>query len=432
MLGGAPMDLDTLGRVLGWALMAGYAALTVAELLRYFKTSLIEPSAPRAIAEAPVPLRRVLIEVLVAFLASRLLVTAVCAGAYLADGNGLAGFFRAFADKLKPWDAQHYVDIVEQGYVAEGDASLFIVFFPLYPMICRTITFMTGFSAYGVATAVSNAALLGCGAAMYRLAEDDGGAALGRRAMLLLMFNPMTYFFSITYSESVFLLVTLLSVLSARRGRFAAAVALGALASSARLLGMATAVPLFWEMLRAWRAAHPEAKGADLIKGAALCALKVLPVSLGFLAYLSINWHLFGNPTQFMIFQREHWYQSFGTLANTLQYSLRNAIRYDDHLYQLGVWRPQVALLIGVPLLIWLCRKRERAGDTAYALVYHYVAFAPTWLLSGPRYAACSYALYPMLARLAKSRKGFVALLVIECALLGYMTYLGMWRVKVY
>ena len=87
----------------------------------------------------------------------------------LAVYGGLSGFLRSFADRLQPWDARHYVDIIENGYVAEGDASLFIVFFPLYPMICRCVTFMTGFSAYGVATAVSNAALIGCGAAIYRL-----------------------------------------------------------------------------------------------------------------------------------------------------------------------------------------------------------------------------------------------------------------------
>lgn len=426
------MNLDTVATWLGYALMAAYLALTAVELVRYFKSALAAPDEPAAAAHAPTPVRRMLGEVLAAFVVSRLLLLLVCAVIYLAEGNGLSGFLQSFADRLQPWDARHYVDIIENGYVAEGDASLFIVFFPLYPMICRCVTFMTGFSAYGVATAVSNAALIGCGAAIYRLMEPEDGTEVARRAMLLVMFNPMTYFFSITYSESVFLLVTLLAVLFARRGRFALAVAFGALASSARLLGMATAVPVFYELLRAWRAKHPQDGGAALVKGIALCVLKVLPVSLGFLMYLSINWHLFGNPTQFMIFQSEHWYQNFGTIANTFQYSLVNAIHYDDHLYQLGVWRPQVLLLIGVPLLLWWRRRKERPGDTAYALVYHYIAFEPTWLLSGPRYAACNYALYPLLARIPKNRKGFMALLAAECALLAFMAWVGLWHVKVY
>ena len=426
------MNLGTVAAWLGGVLMAAYLALTATALLRYFKSALAAPPEERAIRPPALPARRLLAEVLAAFAASRLLLVLVCLAIHLIEGGALSGFLPAFVGKLQPWDARHYVDIIENGYVAEGEASLFIVFFPLYPMLCRCVTFMTGFSAYGVATAMSNAALIGCGVALYRLLEPEDGAEVARRAMLLLMFNPMGYFFSITYSESVFLLVTLLAVLCARRGRFAAAIAFGAMASAARLLGMATAVPLFYELLRAWRAKHPEAAGAALARGIALCVLKTLPVALGFLAYLSINWHLFGNPTQFMVFQSEHWYQNFGTIANTFQYSLVNSIHYSDHLYQLGVWRPQVALLIAVPLLLWWRRKRENPGDTAYTLVYHYVAFAPTWLLSGPRYDACDYALYPLLARIPKSRKGFAALLAGECALLAYMAYVGLWRVKVY
>jgi len=160
--------------------------------------------------------------------------------------------------------------------------------------------------------------------------------------------------------------------------------------------------------------------------------LKVLPVSLGFLGYLSLNWHLFGNATQFMVFQREHWYQEFGHLGNTFQYCLYNSVLYDDHFYQMGVWRPQLLLLVAVPLLVLWRRKRQRPGDVAYTLVYHYVSFAPTWLLSGPRYAACNYALYPMLADIPKRRRGFVILLVAECALLAYMTWIGLWLGKVY
>ena len=81
---------------------------------------------------------------------------------------------------------------------------------------------------------------------------------------------------------------------------------------------------------------------------------------------------------------------------------------------------------------VYFRRKRERPGDTAYALVYHYVAFAPTWLLSGLRYASCSYALYPMLARVPRKRLGFVLMLALEIALLAGAAWLGLWRTKIY
>lgn len=421
------MSADTAGRWLGWLLLAGFGALVLAEALRYFRTALAPEGLP-APAEAPrVSRRRLWAETAAALVASRLLVGLVCLGAYLIEYRSAVGFGEALWWRMFPWDADHYLFLIENGYVAAGDEALFIVFFPLYPMLCRGVARLTGAGAVPVALAVSNLSLLGCGAAMYRLGELDG-AARGRRAMLLLMACPMTYFFSVAYSESLFLLVTLLAVLCARRGRFTWAVLFGALASGARVLGLAVAVPIFWEILRRER----DERGPVTAGRMALCVAKVLPVSAGFLAYLALNWKLFGDPLRFMAVQSEHWFQNFGSIGNTLRYSLVNALDYHDHLYQLGVWRPQVLLLVAVPLLVLWRRRRMRPGDSACLLVYFYVAFAPTWLLSGPRYAAACYALYPMLAGIPRTRRGFIALLAGECAALAFMTWVGLWMGKAY
>ena len=428
------MSLDTMGKWLGVLLVAGYGALVALELVRYFRSALAAPDEAPDAPSARASRRIVWLWVLGAFAVSRLLVALVCAIAYRVEGQGLEGFLRVFYDKLFPWDARHYIHIIENGYVNFGDEALFIVFFPFFPLLCRNLTFITGMSAEVAAFTVSNAALLASGAVLWRLAELDGGEAVGRRAMLLLMFCPVTYFYSISYSESTFLLVTLLAVYCARQRRFPLAVLFGAMAANTRVLGMATAIPIFWELLRRER----EGWGSDMppksviARRIGLCVLKVLPVALGFMAYLCVNWRLFGTPTQFMVFQREHWFQQFGDIGNTFRYSLVNALQYDDILYRYGVWWPQVILLPAVPLLVFFSRKRERPGDTAYALVYHYVAFAPTWLLSGLRYASCSYALYPMLARLPKKRLGFILMLTLEIALLAGATWLGLWKTKIY
>lgn len=430
------MDLDALGKWLGWLLMAGYIVLTAMELPRFFTSALGPAAEALPTVEAPAPRRRLLGEVLAAFLISRLLVLLVCAVGCWIQQKTLSGFFGTLWNNLFPWDAWHYIDIIENGYVTTGEAQLFIVFFPFYPMICRCLTLMTGIPATTAALVVSNAALVGCGAVMYRLAEIDGGPTLGRRAMLLLMFCPMTYFYSISYTESTFLLMTLLAVLFARRRRFGLAVLFGALASSARLIGLATAIPIFWEMLRDCRERRGDAQtpvtAGEYARWIAVSVLKVLPVSLGFLGYLSLNWHLFGNATQFMVFQREHWNNGFGHLGNTFQYCLYNSVYYDDYLYQLGIWRPQVLLLLVIPLLVLWRRKRQRSGDMAYVLVYHYISFSQVWLISGARYASGNYALYPMLAGIPKRRWGFAIMLAVEIGLLAFMTWVGLWNGKVY
>lgn len=430
------MDLDALGKWLGWLLMAGYIVLTAMELPRFFTSALGPAAEALPTVEAPAPRRRLLGEVLAAFLISRLLVLLVCAVGCWIQQKTLSGFFGTLWNNLFPWDAWHYIDIIENGYVTTGEAQLFIVFFPFYPMICRCLTLMTGIPATTAALVVSNAALVGCGAVMYRLAEIDGGPTLGRRAMLLLMLCPMTYFYSISYTESTFLLMTLLAVLFARRRRFGLAVLFGALASSARLIGLATAIPIFWEMLRDCRERRGDAQtpvtAGEYARWIAVSVLKVLPVSLGFLGYLSLNWHLFGNATQFMVFQREHWNNGFGHLGNTFQYCLYNSVYYDDYLYQLGIWRPQVLLLLVIPLLVLWRRKRQRSGDMAYVLVYHYISFSQVWLISGARYASGNYALYPMLAGIPKRRWGFTIMLAVEIGLLAFMTWVGLWNGKVY
>ncbi len=423
------MNLDALGLWLGRGIMAGFAALVVVELIRYFRSALADPIEPRTPNGAPLPGPRVWGEALLAFAASRLLVVLVILACHRIRAGTFEGFSPVFASKLTPWDADHYLGIIESWYVAEGDPRLHIVFLPFYPAVARTLYLLTGMSSFSAAEIVSNAAFIGCGWAMFRLGEDEGGATLGRRAMWLMALTPMTYFYSIPYTESTFLLMTLLAVLCARRRRFVPAVVFGAMAANARIVGMAVAIPIYWELLRHDRELHPSRKAASR---AAICAAKVLPVAAGLALYMYGNWRLFGNPAQFMVFQRQHWSQKMGTLSNTFRYCMVNALTYGDGLYRLGVWWPQTLLLVALPLLVLWRRKRECPGDTGYLLAFFYVSFVPTWLLSGARYLSAAYALYPLLARIPRDKKGFGLLLAGECALLIYMTVVGLWFGKVY
>ncbi|MCW4031638.1 MAG: hypothetical protein NWE80_04665, partial [Candidatus Bathyarchaeota archaeon] len=44
-------------------------------------------------------------------------------------------------NQFSKWDSPHYMYIAQNGYVNEGDPANFIVFFPLYPLLVRLITF---------------------------------------------------------------------------------------------------------------------------------------------------------------------------------------------------------------------------------------------------------------------------------------------------
>ena len=404
--------LNTAAQVLGIALMCAYLGLAAVQLVRYFRTAMgLEcPSAAEESAGGCPAIE--------AFLVSRAALAVIALVFFLMIGGSVAAFPAYLRMCLERWDASHYLGLIKNWYVTEGDARLHLVFMPLYPALGRGL-YLLGVPAFAAAMLISNGALLGCGFAMYALVKETYGCAAAKRTVWLFMLCPMTFFYSMPYTESVFLLTTLLAVLMARRGRFGWAVLFGALAANARIVGAAAAIPIFWEMLAARR------KRGLTAGGAALCVLKTLPVLLGTLAYFALNWQLHGDPLKFLEFQRENWGQSFGSLAWTAQYTLVYAVRYSNVLNRLGVWIPQAAVLLGVPALMACRWRKQHPGDAAYGIVTFYASFAPTYLLSGVRYASAIYSLWPMLGAWLRGR-WFAAILAVEIVLMTGMTVLGL------
>lgn len=301
------------------------------------------------------------------------------------------------------WDANHYLGLAKNWYVNEGDPRFHIVFYPLYPLLVRILVPLFGGHYVLCACIVSNLCLYGASWALYRLAQCTYGSRVARWSVIYLLLCPASLFLSIPYTESLFLMLTLMSVLAARRHRFALAILLGALSSATRVLGLLTAVPVFYECLCLERT-RCEGNPARLWRRSALWALGVVLIASGLAAYLLLNYSVTGNPFQFLIYQREHWGQTFGSLWNTLRYSLENAFYYRSIGSRLGTWIPQViAIPLAIALLAFTAR-RLHPGDGAYALLYIYMALAPTWLLSGPRYLMALYPLYPMLALVTRRR----------------------------
>ena len=297
------------------------------------------------------------------------------------------------------WDANHYLGLARDWYVNEGDPRFHLVFYPLYPLAVRAMLPLFGGSAVVAATVLSNLFLTAACWALYELTLLQLGDPSARDAVRALLLFPTSLYLSIPYSESILLMLTLFSVLAARKQRLWLAVALGALASASRIQGLITAIPVSYEAMRL------EARGGKPHPArVALRALQVSLIALGFGAYLLLNWRVSGNPFQFLIYQREHWSQTMGSVWNTLSYTLENAFHYDGAGARQGIWIPQLVSI--VIAFVVMCRTFRRAhpADGAYALVYAWISFSPTWLLSGPRYLMAMYALYPMLALIARGR----------------------------
>ncbi|MBQ1807458.1 MAG: hypothetical protein II012_07510, partial [Ruminococcus sp.] len=147
--------------------------------------------------------------------------------------------------------------------------------------------------------------------------------------------------------------------------------------------------------------------------------------------YLLVNYLVAGNPFQFMIYQREHWFQSLGLFFNTAAYQTRYAMsaaasRNFETL--MGLWLPNLTAVFGALVILLFGAKRLRASETAWAIVYYVIAIGATWLLSAPRYMAVLLPL-PITMGLVSEKKGVRAVLYTLFAL-GSAYYLVMFALR--
>ncbi|MGH2662040.1 MAG: mannosyltransferase family protein [Actinomycetota bacterium] len=142
------------------------------------------------------------------------------------------------------FDALWFLRIATAGYV-DGDGSA--AFFPLYPLTIRAVSPLMGGHPLAAAFLVSNASALGAMVALYFLTASEFDETVARRTVLYLAVFPTSFFLLAPYSESLFLVLVLVSLWAARRSRWWLAGAAAALAATTRNLGVLLVLPLVVE-----------------------------------------------------------------------------------------------------------------------------------------------------------------------------------------
>jgi hypothetical protein len=145
---------------------------------------------------------------------------------------------------LARWDSVWYLRIADSGY---GDSAPRAAFFPLYPLLVRSLATPFGGSEgalLAAAYAISLGAFLGALFLLYRLTELELGRRLARPTLLLLAVFPAAVYFGAPYSESLFLLLAVGAFYAARGGHWAWAGSCAALASATRSAGLLLLIPL--------------------------------------------------------------------------------------------------------------------------------------------------------------------------------------------
>lgn len=333
----------------------------------------------------------------------------------LAPMTGIAHYT---VQPLRNWDGLWYALVALYGY---GVYSASAAFWPLYPLLLRSGSELTGWSVPTVGVVLSNLAFLGALCVLYRLVRLDEGERVARRVLWLLAFFPTAFYFSAVYTESLYLLVTVASLYAARRGRWGWAGVFGLLAALTRNTGVLLLLPLGlllvradgWDPRRWWRQ-----------------ALAISPIALGPLLFFADLKRVWGDPL-LTLHAQKGWarYQAFPwqTLADAWHTADFSWLTYLlAHPTWSALTDPQIRRIFAekqsydiltfifiVPIILYTLWA-VRPAYSLYALaVFILPLFSPSLvhpLMSLPRFLIVLFPFFIGMAKLARNRWLFLAL----------------------
>ena len=359
-------------------------------------------------------------------------ITAVCFVTRLAL-LGVCGLVYVFANGMEPtlaniasvygrMDGYRYLEIAQNGYTASGDYNKMVnlAFFPMYPLLVRLVSLLTG-NLYVAAFLTSNLCLSVTCYYLYRLALLDYEAETARRSVVLLLVFPFSFFCSITYPESTFLMFSVLCAYCARRRSWLGAGIFGMLCAFTRTQGILMLAVCAYEYLMEMGIGKDNWREFFRRLRPNVCWLLLIPV--GYLAYLGVNKAVTGDWFAFLTYQREFWGQSsFGFVPANIAGVCRSAFEAPNAIERIAGWGTEAAFIFFSLILLTASFKKIRTSYFIYMVVYLYVSFSLASLISAPRYLVGAFPLFLMLASWLKNRYAYAACVFVSAVLLCFYT----------
>jgi len=207
------------------------------------------------------------------------------------------------------WDGQAYKAIAERGYFYDPERRSTVAYFPAYPLLGRLVLQITGLRTEAALLIVSHAFLAGAFMLLRtyaRLRFPDAGPSMWDNTLLAFGVFPTTFFFRMTYTESMFFFLAVAALLGMERKWPLLLIALTCgLATATRPVGVALTLPFLlnlWQRSDTWRAF-------------AWQSTLLLPIcAWGILVYMAYQDAAFGEPLAFAKSQ-DYWSMTF--LAET-------------------------------------------------------------------------------------------------------------------
>jgi hypothetical protein len=329
------------------------------------------------------------------------------------DGPVTPGVHNA-VDGLNRWDALRFESIAADGYRLDGGEA---AFFPGYPLTIRAVTQLSPLGVVGAATLVSNASFLAALVALYALTARGYDRATARRALALLACFPTSFFFLAPYSESLFLLCSVLAFWWSLDRRPLRTGVAGAAAGLVRSAGVLLVPPLAAE---AWQ-------GRRRDRGRMLAAAAGPLLGVG--AY-TVFWFARTGDALAPIHAQSAWFRGWAWPPVTLWNGLRLAVEGVGDAR--GVYWTIDALVVGIALVALIAgwgrlraTYRIYAATTVLAVLAYPLPERP--LLSAPRLLIVLFPIYWAMAVRLRGRAFVVAAAVMGAGMIVLLSFFVNW-----
>ena len=259
-------------------------------------------------------------------------------------------FTRAFFDYAThvalQGDAGWYLRIAEQGYEKrpfDTSTQASWAFFPLHPKLWRGLIAL-GLAPWLAGMLLANVLFVAALTQIWRwmrLAVDEDAAL---RAVLCIALWPTSYFFSLPFTESLYLFLLASSLLAMQAQRWSWAALFAALCSGTRVVGVLLAPVLWWQARRQ----------TSLLKRSALA----LAATLGLAVFMWILWRKTGDPLAFVHIQAT-WGRKGGNLLDPFRRFLADPLLLAEPWNIL--WLNLASVLLGLGAAGWLLWRRHLA-----------------------------------------------------------------------
>ena len=306
--------------------------------------------------------------------------------------------------QLLQWDSEWYFKIATEGYRYNGDPTIQqnVVFYPLYPMLARGLTAISGLTAADALLLVANLGGLLAIVALFKLVREEFGDQIALATIALFSFFTTSVLLSAGYTEPLELLLIVCFFLVLKQQRYLLAALLAGLAVADRSTGIVLLPVLLWEM---WRNRDQKPFLPVLLPCVALA-------TSGIWLFMIYLWSQFGDPFVFAdgqtAFHRE---TTFATrLIAALKFEPFTRMMLNDwNPWGLDSW---FTLLFIVMIVVgWF---RLRSSWTLFAmgvllLPYLTLSGGPSGFVSMSRFNLVSFPLFVVLADLLLRAKWLLA-----------------------